>query len=128
MPLTWRVGGKVALNVYEGDRPMFQCHTPEDAQRVIELLNAGIAERAAHQETQATVRDLVWALTTIIDLRKNHAAEGGSCDGMCEGCSQCVARTAIARAEAKGVLPAQDTLPPAGSVASGDAPVSGGRY
>jgi hypothetical protein len=37
----WRVGGKVPLNVYEGDRPMFQCHTPEDASRVVELLNKG---------------------------------------------------------------------------------------
>jgi hypothetical protein len=39
MSENWRVGGKVPLNVYEGDRPMFQCHTPEDAARVVELLN-----------------------------------------------------------------------------------------
>jgi hypothetical protein len=31
----WRVGGKVPLNVYENDRPMFQCHTPEDAARIV---------------------------------------------------------------------------------------------
>ncbi len=37
--LTWRIGGKVPLNVYEGDRPMFQCHTPEDAARIVALLN-----------------------------------------------------------------------------------------
>lgn len=37
--MTWRVGGKVPLNVYEGDKPMFQCHTPEDAARVAGLLN-----------------------------------------------------------------------------------------
>lgn len=36
----WRVGGKVPLNVYEGDRPMFQCHTPEDAARIVAALNA----------------------------------------------------------------------------------------
>ncbi len=36
----WRVGSKVALNVYEGDRPMFQCHTPEEARRVVGLLSA----------------------------------------------------------------------------------------
>lgn len=38
--LLWRVGGRVPLNVYEGDKPMFQCHTPEDAARVVALLNA----------------------------------------------------------------------------------------
>jgi hypothetical protein len=26
----WRVGSKVPLNVYEGDRPVCQCHNPED--------------------------------------------------------------------------------------------------
>lgn len=41
---TWRVGGKIPLNVYENDRPMFQCHTPEDAARIVGMLNA--AERA----------------------------------------------------------------------------------
>ena len=35
----WRVGGKVPLNVYHHDRPMFQCHTPEDAGRIVHLLN-----------------------------------------------------------------------------------------
>ena len=35
----WRVGRKVPLNVYEDDKPMFQCHTPEEAQRVAALLN-----------------------------------------------------------------------------------------
>jgi hypothetical protein len=39
----WRVGGKVPLNVYEGDRPMFQCHTPEDASRIVSMLNATAA-------------------------------------------------------------------------------------
>lgn len=37
--MTWRVGGKIPLNVYEDDKPMFQCHTPEDAARVVGLLN-----------------------------------------------------------------------------------------
>ncbi len=40
---SWRIGGKVPLNVYEGDRPMFQCHTPEDASRVVSILNATVA-------------------------------------------------------------------------------------
>jgi hypothetical protein len=38
--MSWRVGRKILLNVYENDRPMFQCHTPEDAARIVGLLNA----------------------------------------------------------------------------------------
>ncbi len=37
--MKWRTGRTVPLNVYEGDRPMFQCHTPEAAARVVGLLN-----------------------------------------------------------------------------------------
>lgn len=37
----FRTGGRVPLNVYEGDRPIFQAHTPEDAERLVSLLNAG---------------------------------------------------------------------------------------
>lgn len=43
----WRVGGKVPLNVYEGNTPMFQCHTPEQAQRIVSLLNRPDALAAA---------------------------------------------------------------------------------
>ncbi len=38
--MSWRVGSKVPLNVYENDRIMFQCHTPGDAVRVIAILNS----------------------------------------------------------------------------------------
>jgi hypothetical protein len=36
----WRVGSKVPLNVYEGDRPVCQCHNEWDAQRIVEAMNA----------------------------------------------------------------------------------------
>lgn len=45
----FRVGGKVPLNVYDRDRAVFQCHTPEDAAQYVELLNAG----DSHQQTAA---------------------------------------------------------------------------
>jgi hypothetical protein len=35
----WRVGKQVELNVYEGDRPVCQCHTPRDAKRIVEAVN-----------------------------------------------------------------------------------------
>lgn len=38
--MIWRVGVKVKLNVYEGDRPVCQCHSESDAQRIVAAMNA----------------------------------------------------------------------------------------
>lgn len=35
----WRTGSKVPINVYDGDRPVCQCHNPEDAARIVAALN-----------------------------------------------------------------------------------------
>lgn len=35
----WRVGSKVPLNVYEGDRAVCQCHNEQDARRIVAALN-----------------------------------------------------------------------------------------
>lgn len=45
----WRVGTKVRLNVYEGDRPICQCHTEEDAARVVRAVNRMIANEGKQQ-------------------------------------------------------------------------------
>jgi len=39
----WRVGTKVPLNVYEGDRPVCQCHNATDATRIVAAMNLRIA-------------------------------------------------------------------------------------
>lgn len=39
--MPWRIGGKIPLNVYENDKPRFQCHTPEEAARIVAILNLG---------------------------------------------------------------------------------------
>lgn len=44
----WRVGSKVPLNVYEGDRPVCQCHTPKDAQRIVDAMNVPQPERGSN--------------------------------------------------------------------------------
>lgn len=41
----WRQGNKIKLNVYKNDTPMFQCHTPEQAEEIVELLNIGEFQR-----------------------------------------------------------------------------------
>lgn len=45
-PELWRVGKKVPINVYEGDRPVCQCHTVVDAQRIVEAMNVMAAMNA----------------------------------------------------------------------------------
>jgi hypothetical protein len=83
----FRVGGKVPLNVYEGDRPVFQCHTPEDAARFVELLNAArelrelgsqLAEAQKQgerlEECYLTYRDKTIP-EYVAELERTHAAE-----------------------------------------------------
>lgn len=36
----WRVGATVKLNVYEGDRPVCQCHDEADAHSICQAVNA----------------------------------------------------------------------------------------
>jgi hypothetical protein len=56
--MRWRVGGKIALNVYEGDVPMFQCHRPEDAVRIVHLLNAGTVAQTLSNALEFALRSL----------------------------------------------------------------------
>lgn len=37
---TWRVGKKIPMNVYEGDRPVCQCHNEMDAARIVTAMNS----------------------------------------------------------------------------------------
>jgi hypothetical protein len=36
----WRVGAKIPLNVYDGDRPVCQCHSDQDARTIADAVNA----------------------------------------------------------------------------------------
>jgi hypothetical protein len=38
--VTWRVGKRVPINVYDGDRPVCQCHTVADAKLIVTAVNA----------------------------------------------------------------------------------------
>lgn len=38
--MKWRIGARVRLNVYDGDRPVCQCHNEEDAARIVDALNS----------------------------------------------------------------------------------------
>ena len=39
-PMKWRVGTKIKLNVYEGKRPVCQCHNKRDAKRIVDSMNS----------------------------------------------------------------------------------------
>lgn len=39
MTTSWRVGTKVPINVYDGDRPVCQCQTAMDARLIVAAVN-----------------------------------------------------------------------------------------
>ncbi len=43
----WRVGSN-PLDVYEGDRPVCQCHNEEDARRIVDAVNATLRSVGPH--------------------------------------------------------------------------------
>ncbi len=64
----WRVGSKVPLNVYEGDRPVCQCHTEEDAARLVKAMNAiPRAEDITMEELELGVR--AWSILKDLNAR-----------------------------------------------------------
>ncbi len=64
----WRVGSKVPLNVYEGDRPVCQCHTEKDAARLVKAMNAiPRAEDITMEELELWVR--AWSILKDLNAR-----------------------------------------------------------
>jgi len=43
----WRVGSKVPINVYAGNRPVCQCHNKRDALRIVEAVNRRLKKKNA---------------------------------------------------------------------------------
>ena len=102
MPRIWRVGGKVPLNVYEGDKPMFQCHTPEDAARIVALLNGDAVREVG--------RKLAEALTRMLEFRAHLSGCEVDYTDFCtcglKGIADS-ARAALARYTAQSATPCQ---------------------
>lgn len=66
----WRVGGKVPVNVYDGDRPVCQCHNAEDAARIVTSINtltAAESREAAAKDERDESRE------EIVSLAQEHA-------------------------------------------------------
>lgn len=41
--MAWRVGSKIPINVYDGDRPVCQCQTVLDAKLIVAAVNQWLA-------------------------------------------------------------------------------------
>jgi hypothetical protein len=46
--MKWRTGRKVPINVYEGDRPVCQCQTAEDAKLIVAAVNHWLDDMCAY--------------------------------------------------------------------------------
>lgn len=73
MSTIWRRGRQVPLNVYEGDRPVCQCHTPEDAAQIVACVNDSLRYRDA---AGATNRDYKKQLDEIARILYPMSNEG----------------------------------------------------
>lgn len=47
--MIWRVGRKVPINVYDGDRPVCQCHNAEDAALIVAAMERDAKLAAARE-------------------------------------------------------------------------------
>lgn len=52
--MSWRVGRRVPINVYDDDRPVCQCQTAMDAKLIVNAINASIAPDGEVAEAMST--------------------------------------------------------------------------
>jgi hypothetical protein len=63
----WRTGTKVKLNVYDGDRPVCQCHSQVDAERIIRAINSAPELLEALKLARKCIASAESRIKTIID-------------------------------------------------------------
>jgi hypothetical protein len=56
--MKWRQGSKIPLNVYEDDRPVCQCHTADDARRLVDAMNSIPVLREALEQVERWLDNL----------------------------------------------------------------------
>lgn len=49
----WRQGRHVLINIYDGDRPVCQCHNESDAALIVEAVNRMAEFKRIHDECHA---------------------------------------------------------------------------
>lgn len=80
---SWRVGKSIPINVYDGDRPVCQCHTVADAHRIVKAVNAVNAVNAdtelLRQELRAKENALIEMENLLVGVRNSAICDDGSC-------------------------------------------------
>lgn len=71
----WRVGTKMPINIYEGDRPICQCHTVLDGKRIVEAVN-GTARAAREREWIPISEQMPELARKVIIYRDGSVCEG----------------------------------------------------
>ncbi len=64
----WHVGSRIPINVYEGDRPVCQCHTAIDARRIVDAMNS------EDPESESECRLVINAFYRWILVKANNAS------------------------------------------------------
>lgn len=73
-PGAWRVGRKIPLNVYDGDRPVCQVHNQEDALRIVAGMNRVDAGGGRYEMTIDMNEDLIQELGLDVSRVRSIAA------------------------------------------------------
>jgi hypothetical protein len=71
-PLNLRTVSRVRLNVYDGDRPVCQCHTAEDAAELVLRVNR---DARCHDALVAALTDLLNAQCRCSSCAESRAAK-----------------------------------------------------
>jgi hypothetical protein len=80
----WRVGRKIPLNIYDGDRPVCQCHSEEDARRIVAAVNT---------QPQPDVQKILNALHVVryyLQEADRQTAYGTEMDGYIRKAIECI--------------------------------------
>lgn len=65
----WRLGSHMPINVYEGDRPICQCHNAADADRIVEAVNGvAVAQQRIKLARDALVADGYFTESEVDDV------------------------------------------------------------
>jgi hypothetical protein len=75
--MKWRVGAKVPLNVYDGDRPVCQCHTNLDAILIVRAMNRVLPEEIRSLRIDAGTSSYGCGWNEAVEAIAKHIEDAG---------------------------------------------------
>jgi hypothetical protein len=105
----FRTGTKVKLNVYDGDRPIFQAHSEESAAELVRLLNLGVDAKRYRLALSCVVdndsRGRGCSVYTRGSCRDDPGRSLLSGEGATSWCDSCIATDALTPTESPPSAP-----------------------